>query len=151
MRNAHLTIFRIQHTNVIPTICFAAATPSNAGLSFQSNAFSPRVSLFRAKNLPLSPENSMFSASHLAQSRSSRKRLAPKKSKLGLLGGSQLSQTSRERDLSDVACCVGANSSPCGGLDIYVDPREDHETGEIIMVKKKKVVLHSMVSSTRQS
>jgi serine/arginine repetitive matrix protein 2 len=80
----------------------------------------------------------MSGASPLAPSPSPRKRLVPKKSKLGVLGSSKSSQTPRERDLSDVVRRVGANSSTRNGLDIYIDPMEDHESGDMIMVKKKK-------------
>jgi hypothetical protein len=50
----------------------------------------------------------------------------------------QVQSEPQERDLSDVVRCGGANSSTRGGLDIYIDLREDHESGETIMVKKKK-------------
>jgi serine/arginine repetitive matrix protein 2 len=125
-----------RHSNAIPTIRFVAATPSNAGSSFESNVSSPTVHLPQAKNLPSLQENSMFGASPLAPSPSSRKRLVPKKSKLSILGGSK--SKPKERDLSDVVRRVGGNSSTRGGFDIYVDPTEDPEIGEIIMVKKKK-------------
>ncbi|KAG1854418.1 hypothetical protein DFJ58DRAFT_787853 [Suillus subalutaceus] len=63
-----------------------------------------------------------------------RRRLVPKKSKLGLL-------SSREADLSDVVRRVGAresNKNSSTGLEIYVDPMLDPEIGEIVVVKKKK-------------
>lgn len=63
-----------------------------------------------------------------------RKRLVPKKSKLGIL-------SSRETDLSDVVRRVGAgtsNKNGGAGIEIYVDPIHDPETGEILVVKKKK-------------
>jgi hypothetical protein len=50
----------------------------------------------------------------------------------------QVKSDSRERDLSDVVRRVGANSSTRSGLDFYIDPTEDHESGDMIMVKKKK-------------
>lgn len=69
-----------------------------------------------------------------------RKRLVPKKSKLGLLGGSSKDrQKDRGKDLSDVVRRVGGGSTSrrAGGFEIYVDPT-DPEIGEIVMVKKKK-------------
>ncbi|KAJ3912172.1 hypothetical protein F5877DRAFT_85099 [Lentinula edodes] len=69
-----------------------------------------------------------------------RKRLVPKKSKLGLLGGgSEDRQKDRGKDLSDVVRRVGGGSTSqrAGGFEIYVDPT-DPEIGEIVMIKKKK-------------
>jgi hypothetical protein len=75
-----------RHSNVIPTIRFVAATPSNAGSSFESNISSPSVHLPLAKNLSSLP---MFCDSPLAPSPSSRKRIVPEKIKPCLRGGSK--------------------------------------------------------------
>lgn len=62
-----------------------------------------------------------------------RKRLIPKRSKLGLVGG--LGSKKSNKDFSDVV--RGATSTGRGGFDIYVDQAEDTEIGEILLVKKK--------------
>lgn len=73
-----------------------------------------------------------------------RKRLVPKKSKLGLLGSS--TREEREQDLSDVVRRVTGSMRSTGGFEIYVDPADDPEIGEILLVKKKKsrVALNGM-------
>ncbi|KAH0838886.1 hypothetical protein J3R83DRAFT_7313 [Lanmaoa asiatica] len=70
----------------------------------------------------------------------SRKRLVPKKSKLSLLGSSSSSAKAREQDFSDVVRRVRGASAKngCNGFEIYVDPANDPDIGEILMVKKKK-------------
>lgn len=72
----------------------------------------------------------------------SRKRLVPKKSKLGLLGVGKEKEKERTRDFSDLVRRVGgdgsASASLKGGFEIYVDPTEDPDFGEIVVVKKKK-------------
>lgn len=70
----------------------------------------------------------------------SRKRLVPKKSKLSLLTSSSSSAKAREQDFSDVVRRVGGSSVENGsnGFEIYVDPANDPDIGEILMVKKKK-------------
>ncbi|KAG1847994.1 hypothetical protein C8R48DRAFT_779063 [Suillus tomentosus] len=104
----------------IPTIRLIAATPSSADSSIApwSEPQPP---------LALAPKASSSDATP-------RKRLVPKKSKLGLL-------SSRENDLSDVVRRVGArdsNKNGSAGIEIYVDPMLDPEIGEIVVVKKKK-------------
>jgi hypothetical protein len=60
----------------------------------------------------------------------------PKKSKLGLLG---YGRKERGNDSSDVVRRVGADTeSTCGGFEIYVDPTNDPEFGDIVVVKKQK-------------
>lgn len=65
-----------------------------------------------------------------------RRRLVPKKSKLGLLG---VGSKDKGKDLSDVVRRVGADSSSArGGFEIYVDPTNDPDLGDILVVKKQK-------------
>ena len=101
----------------IPTIRLTAATPSVAG--------TPDTSL---TTTILAPK---------AQTET-RKRLVPKKSKLSLLSmGSKRGE--KAKDLSDVARRVGVPSASTGrSFDIYVDPTDDPDIGEIVVVKKKK-------------
>ncbi|OJA11619.1 hypothetical protein AZE42_05475 [Rhizopogon vesiculosus] len=104
----------------IPTIRLVAATPSEA-----NNSVAPWSE--QQPPTPLAPKASSSDAAP-------RKRLVPKKSKLGIL-------PSRERDLSDVVRRVGAGSSNrngSAGIEIYVDPIHDPEIAEIVVVKKKK-------------
>ncbi|KAG2365179.1 hypothetical protein BDR07DRAFT_1470529 [Suillus spraguei] len=104
----------------IPTIRLITATPSPADSS---------VAPWSEPQPPpaLAPKASSSDATP-------RRRVVPKKSKLGLL-------SSRETDLSDVVRRVGAHNSSknaSAGLEIYVDPLLDPEIGEIVVVKKKK-------------
>ncbi|KAG2030786.1 hypothetical protein BDR03DRAFT_161432 [Suillus americanus] len=101
----------------VPTIRLISATPSPAVAPWSEPQ--PQI--------PLAPKASSSDATP-------RRRLVPKKSKLGLL-------SSREADLSDVVRRVGArdsNKNASTGLEIYVDPMLDPEIGEIVVVKKKK-------------
>ncbi|KAI5992859.1 hypothetical protein EDC04DRAFT_2984892 [Pisolithus marmoratus] len=66
-----------------------------------------------------------------------RKRLVPKKSKLCLLG-SLSSKGECEQDFSDVTRRVGASVQNGVGFEIYVDPAEDPDIGDILLVRKKK-------------
>ncbi|KAI6137090.1 hypothetical protein F5141DRAFT_1230782 [Pisolithus sp. B1] len=66
-----------------------------------------------------------------------RKRLVPKKSKFGLLGSSS-TKGEREQDFSDVTRRVGVSVQNEVGFEIYVDPAEDPDIGDILLVKKKK-------------
>lgn len=104
----------------IPTIRLVAATPSPAN---------PSIAPWSEPQPPiaLAPKATSSDATP-------RRRLVPKKSKLGLL-------SSRETDLSDVVRRVGAresNKNGSTGIEIYVDPMLDPEIGEIVVVKKKK-------------
>ncbi|KAL0062368.1 hypothetical protein AAF712_010779 [Marasmius tenuissimus] len=112
----------------VPSIRLVAATPSASGLSSEANT----------------SVNTSWTASTIATplSRSEneppRRKLVPKKSKLGLLGSNKDKGKERGDDLSDVIRRVGGSSSARRGFDIYVDPTDDPEMGEILMVKKKK-------------
>lgn len=122
---------------IVPHIRLIAATPSDASSSFESNVSSPTVHVPQACNIPMLTEDVLGSSS-LAPSAAQRKRLVPKKSKLSLLNGPKARET-KQSDLSDIARRVGVSSASArGGFDIYVDPSEDPEMGEIVMIKKKK-------------
>lgn len=116
----------------VPTIRLISATPSAAGsagdasTSFASSSF---ASIAPFASSPLAPKQ---------EAEAPRKRLVPKKSKLGLLGGGK-SKEKASKDLSDVVRRVGgAPSTGRGGFEIYVDQSEDPEMGELVVVKKKK-------------
>ena len=115
----------------IPTICLTTATPCDANLTDDTSHVAPWTT-FEASPIPIAPKLP-------TNGETSRKRLVPKKSKLGLLGSSS-SAKAREQDFSDVVRRVGGASSPNGsnGFEIYVDPANDPDIGEILMVKKKK-------------
>ena len=117
----------------MPTIRLISATPSAAGsagdasTSFASSSYIS-VAPF-ATSSPLAPK---------PESTTAKKRLVPKKSKLGLLGGSKIKEKAN-KDFSDVVRRVGgAPSTGRGGFEIYVDQNDDPELGEIVVVKKKK-------------
>lgn len=120
---------------VIPSIRLISATPSAAGNSSTASATSNAFSLdnsWASVPSPLAPKT---------DAPAPRKRLVPKKSKLGILGGGR--EKEKGKDLSDVVRRVGgasltASASARGGFEIYVDPTVDDEIGEIVVVKKKK-------------
>ena len=118
----------------VPTIRLISATPSAAGsagdasTSFASSSFAS-ISPFAASS-PLAPK---------PESEAPRKRLVPKKSKLGLLGGGKSKEKEKaSKDFSDVVRRVGGAPSTGRGFEIYVDQGEDPDMGEIVVVKKKK-------------
>ncbi|TBU22804.1 hypothetical protein BD311DRAFT_822465 [Dichomitus squalens] len=117
----------------MPTIRLISATPSAAGsagdasTSFASSSF---ISVAPSSS-PLAPKPASADAP--------KKRLVPKRSKLGLLGGSSKSKEKPSKDFSDVVRRVGgAPSTGRGGFEIYVDQNDDPELGEIVVIKKKK-------------
>lgn len=117
------------HPSDIPSIRLVAATPSASGMSSEAGT---------SMNYSWTDVPSMPSPIAPKAHPSPRKRLVPKKSKLGLLGGNKDKQKERAKDLSDVVRRVGGSTSRGGsGFEIYVDPT-DPEIGEIVMVKKKK-------------
>ena len=117
----------------IPSIRLIDATPSALGASSDAaasvidNAFDlPSISP------PLNPRP-------LTTSNASRKRLVPKKSKLGLLGAVKGNKERSQNDFSDVVRRIGGtNSAGRDGYEIYVDQTEDPDLEEIVLVKKKK-------------
>jgi serine/arginine repetitive matrix protein 2 len=118
-----------------PTIRLVSATPSAVGsapalgdpLASQSPSYSPPT--------PLAPKQ---------DTQAPRRRLVPKKSKLGLLVSGKGSKTNRKHDLSDVVRRVGGSAASASvgkaGFEIYVDPVPQPDAGvnEVLMVKKKK-------------
>ncbi|RPD56493.1 hypothetical protein L226DRAFT_550932 [Lentinus tigrinus ALCF2SS1-7] len=116
----------------VPTIRLISATPSAAGsagdasTSFASSSF---ASVAPFASSPLAPKPEVEAP---------RKRLVPKKSKLGLLTSSKTKEKVN-KDFSDVVRRVGgAPSTGRSGFEIYVDQTEDPDMGEIVVVKKKK-------------
>ena len=125
----------------------------------------PAIRLVQATPSPDSTANPDSSLLAPREHPSPRKKLVPKKSKLALLASRATSSSSkREKDLSDVvrrvgdtwgmnedgACNItvnGGNARPRAWsrdrssrstIDIYVDPADDPDIGEIVVVKKKK-------------
>ncbi|KAF9258752.1 hypothetical protein L218DRAFT_711641 [Marasmius fiardii PR-910] len=121
--------YQVNHD--VPSIRLVAATPSASGLSSEANS---------SVNTSWSTVPVPSSLSPRSENEPPRRKLVPKKSKLGLLGsGGNNKDKGKERgDFSDVIRRVGGSSSARRGFDIYVDPTDDPEMGEIIMVKKKK-------------
>ena len=117
----------------IPTIRLVDATPSTLGppsdvsTSAIYNTFDPS-----STSLPLAPRP-------LTTSNASRKRLVPKKSKLGLLGAGKSNKERSQNDFSDVVRRIGGTTSAGqDGYEIYVDHTEDPDLEEIVLVKRKK-------------
>jgi hypothetical protein len=134
----------------VPTIQLTAAIPSNTCSSFKSNVPSLTVHVPQAPALSLLNEKG--AASLLPPSIAPRKKLVPNKSKLGLLGMG--AKKEMERDFSDVIHRVGVNDNTAsirGRFEIYVDPAEDPEIGEVIIVKQKKsrVALDGVLGESR--
>lgn len=113
----------------IPTIRLTTATPCETHSQNEPTQAAPWTTS-EASHVSIAPKP-------LKSGGASRKRLVPKKSKLSLLGSSA---RAREEGFSDVVRRVGGASVNNGGngFEIYVDPTNDPDIGEILMVKKKK-------------
>jgi len=130
----------------IPTIRLISATPSVSGNSFSASpGFSSPSALDSSwGSIPPSP----LLPKHDTPPK---KRLVlKKKSKLTLLTAAvsrdkdkaREKEKDKAKDLSDVVRRVGVPSASASasarGFEIYVDPTDDPEIGEIVMIKKKK-------------
>ena len=114
----------VRLTNVTPS---AAGSPPDAGTSAIYATFD-----LPSASSPLAPRP-------LTTSDASRKRLVPKKSKLGLLGAVKGNKERSQNDFSDVVRRIGGTTSAGrDGYEIYVDHAEDPDFEEIVLVKKKK-------------
>lgn len=101
----------------VPTIRLTTATPSSYGSPLENR---PVTTTILAPKAPAE----------------TRKRLVPKKSKLSLLGGSK---REKSKDTSDTTHRIGVPPATTGrSFDIYVDPADDPDIGEIVVLKKKK-------------
>jgi hypothetical protein len=123
----------------VPTIRLISAVPTAAG------AAPAPGDPFLDTSITASPVSSVPSPTPLAPKEDTqvpRKRLVPKKSKLGLLISGKRSKTPENADLSDVVRRVGGSTTTASvaksGFEIYVDPTAQSEAGEVLMVKKKK-------------
>jgi serine/arginine repetitive matrix protein 2 len=115
----------------IPSIRLISATPSATGFSSEaSTSFNRSLEeSWASVPVPLAPKPDV----------QPRKRLVPKKSKLSILTMGRDKEKNRGKDLSDVVRRVGADSFYAkNGFEIFVDPTDDPDIGEIVMVKKKK-------------
>lgn len=106
----------------MPTIRFIGSTSSPADVSLSD------IPPFQSSPIAPKPSNE-----------APRKRLVPKKSKLGLLGGHK-TKDKAAKDISDVVRRVSGDTSSTGhgGFEIYVDQTEDPDMSDIVVVKKKK-------------
>ena len=112
---------------LIDTNATATRTSSDTATSAAYNTFD-----LPSTSSPISPRP-------LTTSNASRKRLVPKKSKLGLLGAVKGAKERSQNDFSDVVRRIGGiTSAGRGGYEIYVDHTEDPDLEEIVLVKKKK-------------
>jgi serine/arginine repetitive matrix protein 2 len=123
--------------SAIPSIRLVTSVPSATGLSSDANSsfnFNNSTS-FEGSSWGSIPSSVLAPKPDSAPKR----RLVPKKSKLGLLNvvsnkGKENGQTSNLGNSSSAGCQDGGNRS----FDVYVDPTIDPDIGEIMMVKKKK-------------
>ena len=119
-----------------PTIRLVSGNPITYGSTVGNDTFGSIQpdSSFASSYVNVSP-----ASSPLAPRRDeARRKLVPKKSKLGMLSGTTKTKE-RGRDMSDMVRRVGGGTnSNRGGFEIYVDPAPEAETGEVLMVQKKK-------------
>jgi serine/arginine repetitive matrix protein 2 len=91
---------------------------------------------------PLTPVSALTPLAPKEDKQAPRRRLVPKKSKLGLLVTGKRYKTPENNDFSDVVRRVGGSNATASmaksGFEIYVDPTAQSEVGEVLMVKKKK-------------
>jgi serine/arginine repetitive matrix protein 2 len=123
----------------VPTIRLISAIPTAVGAApslgdpFLDTSITTPPSMSDFAPTPLAPKEDI---------QAPRKRLVPKKSKLGLLVTGKRGKTTENNDLTDVVRHVGGNtvtgSVSKKGLEVYVDPIAQSEVGEVLMVKKKK-------------
>ncbi len=119
-----------QFSHQTPSIRLISAIPSAAGVS-SSDGGNSLSNSFESSWASVSP-----SAIAPKPDAPARKRLVPKKSKLGLLG---VGPKDRGKDFSAATRHTSADASSVrGGFEIYVDSTPDPELGDIVMVKKKK-------------
>lgn len=113
----------------IPTICLTTATPCNTDPADDISRVAPwRTS--EVNPVPIAPKPTL-------KGKISRKRLVPKKSKLSLLGSSAATARACEQDISNGSRRVEVTNGS-NGFEIYVDPANDPDIGDVLMVKKKK-------------
>lgn len=117
----------------IPTIRLTNPSPSVVGSSLDASS----SAIYNTFDLP--PISSPLAPRPLTTSNASRKRLVPKKSKLGLLGAVKGNKERSQNDFSDVVRRIGGTASAGrDGYEIYVDHTEDPDLEEIVLVKRKK-------------
>ncbi|KAI0266456.1 hypothetical protein BC834DRAFT_129548 [Gloeopeniophorella convolvens] len=123
----------------VPTIRLISATPSAIGAvsefgnPFANNSSASSSFVSVSPPAPLAPKQDATAP---------KRRLVPKKSKLGLLVSGKSTKAQDRSDLSDVVRRVGGGAATSsvgrGGFEIYVDPDAQPDAGEVLMVKKKK-------------
>ena len=147
--------------NPIPSIRLISATPSSTVISSSDGGNSTKSSASFARALEDSwdaaaaakgPNSSLALAPKVLKAQESavetagKKRLVPKKSKLGIFSSTPFtsSSASANTDFSDVVRRIGAPAASSasslkakGGFEIYVDPTDDPDIGEILVVRKR--------------
>jgi serine/arginine repetitive matrix protein 2 len=115
----------------VPTIRLINATPSATGTASEAS-----ISVHNSFDTPFAP--SPLAPRTNVDDITKRKKLVPKKSKLGLLGAVKNKGRS-QNDFSDVVRRVGGTASAGrGGYEIYVDHTDDPDLEEVVLVKRKK-------------
>lgn len=118
------------------TIRLVSGIPSAAGSASVGNdtfASTAASTSFASSYVNVSPVSSPLAP----RNDETRRKVVPKKSKLGLLSGTTKTKE-RARDMSDMVRRVGGTSSSRGGFEIYVDPAPEPESGDMLMIQKKK-------------
>ena len=147
--------------NAIPSIRLISATPSSTvisssdgGKSSTSSASFARAledswdaaAAAKASNASLALAPKVLKTQENVVETTGKKRLVPKKSKLGIFSSTPFtsSSASANTDFSDVVRRIGAPAPSSasslkakGGFEIYVDPTDDPDIGEILVVRKR--------------
>src|SRR5882724_8259131 len=120
----------------IPTIRLISAIPSAAGSASELHTSFGNVS-DTSSYVSVQPASSPLAPKQEEQS--TRRRLVPKRSKLGILGNVSSKAKDRGPNSSDVTQRVGStHSASKSGFEIYVDSSYDTELGDLMVIKKKK-------------
>src|SRR6266576_118796 len=122
--------------SAIPSIRLVTAIPSATGLSSEANSsfnFNNNTS-FEGSSWGSIPSSVLAPKPDSAPKR----RLVPKKSKLGLLNVLSNNKDKENGQTGDLDNSAGRQDGGDRSFDIYVDSTIDPDIGEILMVKKKK-------------
>ncbi|KAK0199510.1 hypothetical protein DFS33DRAFT_1388474 [Desarmillaria ectypa] len=124
----------------VPSIRLISATPSATGLSSEPSTSVNHSLQSSWASVPITTWTGPSALASRHKEATARKRLVSKKSKLSMLGvGGGVKERETTRDFSDVVRRVGGDTASASrGFEIYVDPTEDPDIEEIVLVKKKK-------------
>lgn len=118
-----------------PSTTFTFQPPQNPYAAFGTPPPPAPAPIPTIRLTTATPAQSSASGSPLAPRESPRAKLVPKRSKLSLLVSKK---DKAAQDMSDIVRRVGAAQDTSRSFDIYVDPTDDPEIGEIVVVQRKK-------------